>query len=283
MSSVKLFVCSHKDYPVPVHPLLVPLQVGAALAQRQFPGFTQDSTGENISAKNHAYCELTGQYWAWKNARADYIGFFHYRRYLFPDQAEPLPYRLKGSPDQALLQSLGYDSFQGLIEQYDLIMPRGENMFVSVRRHYADSEAHHEKDLDLALSILLEQHPEYRDAAERYLSGTVHYFCNIFVMRWDVFEDYCRWLFPLLEEFDRRADIAGYSIQEQRVDGYLAERLLGIYYTRNRDRLKTLELPRVHFEPSAGKRAVKTLELGLLPPGSLRRSKIKKLKERLLR
>ena len=28
------------------------------------------------------YCELTTQYWAWKNVDAEYIGFCHYRRYF---------------------------------------------------------------------------------------------------------------------------------------------------------------------------------------------------------
>ena len=38
--------------------------------------------GENIYPKNPDYCELTAQYWAWKNIDCDYYGFFHYRRYL---------------------------------------------------------------------------------------------------------------------------------------------------------------------------------------------------------
>ena len=41
-----------------------------------------DNDGENISSKNPMYCELTAQYWAWKNADADYYGFCHYRRYF---------------------------------------------------------------------------------------------------------------------------------------------------------------------------------------------------------
>ena len=31
---------------------------------------------------NSAYCELTTQYWVWKNIDADYYGFIHYRRFL---------------------------------------------------------------------------------------------------------------------------------------------------------------------------------------------------------
>ena len=72
MADIKLFVCGHQPTAVPEHPLLVPLQVGAALAEERFPGFLQDDKGESISAQNRFYCELTAQYWAWKNIRADY-------------------------------------------------------------------------------------------------------------------------------------------------------------------------------------------------------------------
>lgn len=52
MAEIKLFVCCHQQSPVPSHPLLVPIQVGAALAETRFPGFLQDDTGDNISGKN---------------------------------------------------------------------------------------------------------------------------------------------------------------------------------------------------------------------------------------
>lgn len=79
MADIKLFVCCHQQSAVPKHPLLVPIQVGAALSDRRFPGFIPDDTRWNISEKNRSYCELTAQYWAWKNTAADFYGFFHYR------------------------------------------------------------------------------------------------------------------------------------------------------------------------------------------------------------
>lgn len=279
MGDIKLFACGHQYVQVPKHPLLVPIQVGAVLADSHFPGYLHDDTGDNISAKNRSYCELTAQYWAWKNVKAGYYGFFHYRRYLYPDSKAKLPYRVEREASLSLLNKLGYAEFEQLIRQYDIIVPKGENMYVPIREHYANAPYHHLRDLELAERIVRERHPEMAAALDAYLSGTVCYFGNIYIMRREIFHDYCAWLFSVLEEFDRRANILPYSAQEQRVDGYLAERLLGIYINFWRNELKMLELPRVHFY-SETEYAKRKLLNAALPPGSRRRSWVKRMGEK---
>lgn len=66
-----------------------------------------DDTGDNISCKKRCYCELTAQYWTWKNIQADYYGFFHYCRYLYPDIKTKQPYRVERKPDPQLLDKQG--------------------------------------------------------------------------------------------------------------------------------------------------------------------------------
>lgn len=279
MPDIKLFVCCHQQASVPKHPLLVPMQVGTALSDSRFPDFLHDDSGDNISEKNRSYCELTAQYWAWKNIEAEHYGFFHYRRYLYPNTNAKRPYRIEKEPTVSGLDRLGFEDFENLIRKYDIIAPLGENMYVPVREHYANAPFHRLKDLELAEQTVRERHPEMSGAMEAYLNGTVCYFGNIYIMRRDIFREYCEWLFPILEEFDSRADTSGYSPQERRVDGYLAERLFGVYLTFRRSGLNVLELPRVHF--CTGKEYVKRRTLNaLLPPGSRRRAGIKGLKNR---
>ena len=279
MAEIKLFVCCHQPAQVPAHPLLAPIQVGAALADTRFSAFLHDDVGDNISEKNRNYCELTAEYWAWKNVDIDYYGFFHYRRYLYPDLSARRPYRIEREPSIPLLNKLGYQGFSELIQQYDLIVPKGENMYLPVREHYADAPFHHQKDLELIEKIVRQRHPDMIPALERYLSDTICYFGNIFIMKRQIFHDYCTWLFSLLEEFDWWADLSGYSPQERRVDGYLAERLLGVYLTAEQDGLRFLELPRVHFEPSVALWSKKKLLSAALPPGTRRRAMIKSMRK----
>ena len=264
MSEIKLFVCCHEPAEVPSHPLLCPLQVGAALAGEHFPGFAHDDEGENISIKNRTYCELTGQYWAWKNVQADWYGFFHYRRYLYPDVRAKRPYAIVREPDP---EKLGYDRFAGVIEQNDMILPLGEDMCVSVREHYG--RAHRAADLALAEELVRAMHPEMGQALDAYLGGTKQRFGNICIMSRDVFRDYSGWLFPMLAAFDSEA-----SAPAPRADGYIGERLLGIYAAYRAKELRTLELPRAHFY--AGREYYERRVLNaLLPPGTKRRAAIK--------
>lgn len=85
--TVKIIVATHKKYEMPQDAMYLPLHVGAEgkTDQNGNPldlGYQKDNTGENISNKNAAYCELTGLYWAWKNLDTDYTGLAHYRRHF---------------------------------------------------------------------------------------------------------------------------------------------------------------------------------------------------------
>ena len=60
-----IYTLTHKHFTKPDDNMYVPLQVGTAIDSPL--GYLRDDTGDNISALNGYYSELTGLYWIWKN------------------------------------------------------------------------------------------------------------------------------------------------------------------------------------------------------------------------
>ena len=79
---IKILVSCHKDIVTPSSDVFLPVHVGAANTKTSLIGMQPDNEGDNISQRNFTYCELSAQYWAWKNLDADYYGLCHYRRVL---------------------------------------------------------------------------------------------------------------------------------------------------------------------------------------------------------
>lgn len=61
MDKIKILVACHKPAKVYQDEVYTPIQVGKALHPELDLGFITDATGENISALNSQYCELTAQ------------------------------------------------------------------------------------------------------------------------------------------------------------------------------------------------------------------------------
>lgn len=262
VADIKILVACHKCAYVPTMPLLYPIQVGAALADKCLEGMLHDDKGDNISIRNRSFCELTAIYWAWKNLSADYYGLFHYRRYLAFDNS--LKTDEWGNVDvdritEDTLNKFGIieDKMRKSISENDAVVVRARKYtrFNSVAGHrtvYDEYDAvpyQHQKDLDVALEILLEKYPAYRPYANQYMKSNSAFECNMFILRRDIFRDYCEWLFDILFEAERRIDIAQYTCEETRVFGYLAERLCGIYFTRLKaEKYRILELPKIYIK-----------------------------------
>lgn len=243
LNSIKIFVTCKKDSYVPQNSLLVPIQTGAALSTTRFEKMSSDDTGDNISVRNESYAELTAQYWAWKNTDADYIGFFHNRRYLSFSTKEFIEKQNIGVVfehlDSNAIEKLELieKRMREVIQSNDLVVPKpfqfldndefGINR--TVRRQYEMSPDHDVNDLDKAISILLRLYPDYDQVCKEYLCSYEGYYMNIFIMRRDLFHSYCEWLFPILDELYSSIDTSSRSSYGKRVIGYVAERLFGIY------------------------------------------------------
>ena len=206
-----VIIAAHKKSPLPTDPLYMPVQVGAE--SKESIGYTRDDTGDNISAKNPRYSELTGLYWMWKNIRADYRRFFTLNRR-----------RKKHEISDALSSA----QLSKLIPQYKVIVPRKTRYYIeTLYSHY--SHTFFEEHLVITRDIIQQRCPEYTDAFDRTLKQTCGFMYNMMIMQNSLLSDYCAWLFDILFELEDQVDTRGMSEFHQRFCGRISERLFNVW------------------------------------------------------
>ena len=231
-SDVKIIVATHKPYWMPSDPLYVPVHVGAE--GKESLGFTPDNTGDNISSRNANYCELTGLYWAWKNLDCEYLGLAHYRRHFT---------MLRGTSDRRDVMSL--DQARGLLANNDVLLPTKRNYWIE--SNYSQYvHAHHKEDLDTTREIIEERYPNYIKAYDTSMKKTTGHRFNMFIMKKDLADAYCTWLFDVLFELEKRLDISTYNANDKRVFGFVSERLLDVWLETNG--IKSKDIPYIFLE-----------------------------------
>lgn len=206
------------EYPIPKW--ITQIQVGASLCKERVADIL-DCDGENISNKNVNYSELTALYWMWKNRLVcesvddvmEYYGLCHYRRILELSEDDVL--RL-------------WDNDVDVVLPYP--MPYEPNIEAHHRRYLKD------EDWKAVLIALQELQPDYVRALSEILGQRYLYNYNIIVARKKVLEEYCSWLFPILERVEELSVPKGVS-RADRYIGYVGETLLTIYFMYNKKRL----------------------------------------------
>ena len=208
-----IFSVFHKPFPVPQSPDLRPLYVGKA--EEKIPdNALRDNTGDNISALNNNYCELTALYWLWKNYKQDddeIIGFCHYRRYFIPEGFKPFISHffrnnyIKKRTDvdfDALASDKFITSVKALLIRYEFILPYYHhlNRFslagLTIAAHY--KKYHSQKDWQLLKEITCNLYPEYKPSFEKVEKRRKMFIYNMFITRRKNFNRYCEWLFPVM-------------------------------------------------------------------------------------
>lgn len=221
MSDIKIIIATHKAYWMPEDKMYLPVWVGAEKSDLKLP-YAADNTGDNISEKNKYYCELTGLYWAWKNIDADYIGLVHYRRHF----CEGFPIRSKKN------RVIKSEKILFMLKDNDILLPRPRNYLIETNySQYA--HAHHAIDLDTTRHIIQEKYPEYIEAFDNVMKKRTGHRFNMFIMDKAKLDKYCEWLFDILFELENRLDISTYNKNDQRVFGFVSERLLDVWLLTN--------------------------------------------------
>ena len=225
---IKLLVCCHKESEKG-DDLLVTVRAGAALGGEEIQCDFSDDDGENISALNPSYNEMTVAYWAWKNldklGDPDYIGLMHYRRYFYFDARRKDAVLRTDVPKELFREKalITKEHAELLLSHGSFLCPRPAKRR-SVYKQYALT--HDKKDLDLAIDLLKELSPEYTEAAEEYLAGKDNYFFNMFVFSKATFLRYAEFIFPILEAYVAKKGAEGRLFVSERLTGIFIRQLI---------------------------------------------------------
>lgn len=242
----KVFICYNKIYPILKSDILEPIQTGKEQSIFSLD-IVADNTNDNISVKNPYFCELTATYWIWKNVKADIVGLFHYRRFLNFINAETKVHNLTNN--FASQYGITKSNINSILKDYDLIVPvKTKRTKISVYDYY--KREHFASDMDLVLDIIKQKYPSDYKIAENELKNNSQMFIgNLLIANKHVFDVYAEWLFSILFEVEKQIqpEVLQRDVYQQRVYGFLAERLMGVFIATHSN-LKVKQLPMIFVE-----------------------------------
>lgn len=245
--NVKIIIATHKKYRMPSDDMYIPVHVGAegkldSEGKSLSLGYVKDNTGENISSKNPYYCELTGLYWAWKNLKADYIGLAHYRRHFS-----------NGSKSKDLFENvIKYKDIESDLGKIKIFVPKKRHYYIeSLYSHYAHT--HYAEQLDCTREIINRLYPDYVSNYDSVIKRTCGYMFNMMIMEKSLFNNYCEWLFKILDELERTYKPPQMSDFQNRFYGRISEIIFNVWLDNQIENgivkgNEVKELPCIHME-----------------------------------
>ena len=203
--------------------------IQAGRAVNEHTGYLGDDTGDNISDLNVYLNELTALYWIWKNTSEAIVGLCHYRRF-FTTGDETF------SRDKILTQADALNVivsrlFYGTLNQREFIRNDcGEDLTKTIEAIFR--------------KYLLRVQPDYVGALDAVLNSKAVYRSHLFITRREILDAYCKWLFSFLldvtKETLQTVPLDKLSFTPRRLVAFFAERMLHVWLTRQRLRIKEL-------------------------------------------
>lgn len=237
MDNLKIFISTHVDFDAPV--------TGGTYAVVS-PNGCYTGPLEHYTAdlpwvlKDNFYSELYMMTWVSRNIQLpEYVGFCHYSKYFpFLDEIPTMEEILEGNvaavPSQVTVNGNNY-SFYG--------------------------KCHNIEDLETVGRIIMDTRGDYYDAFQTMcdINWLIPY--NMFIMRREHFMAYIQFINGILDEYLKNVgtDIHGYVTRnyrkylkpydknqdityQERIGGFLAERLTTVFFLRNFPSVRTYDL-----------------------------------------
>lgn len=242
MKNIQIIVATHKKYQMPKEDIYLPVYVGAE-EKEKIEGYIPDNQGENISSKNPYFCELTGLYWAWKNLDVDYIGLVHYRRYFTEKR------KVTKDENAKFNCVLTREEVEEKLKNAEVILPKERNYFIeNLYDHYKHTM--YIEPLDKTRKIIEEKYPEYIAEFDKLKTRKKAHMFNMFIMKKEILNEYCEWLFDILFELEKKMEGIEYDSFHARFYGRISELLLDVWINKNQikyEEVRVMDMQNVNW------------------------------------
>ncbi len=113
-----------------------------------------------------------------------------------------------------------------------MILPKKRKYYIeNLYDHYRHTM--YVEPLDKTGEIIKQKYPEYYPEFEKLHKRTSAHMFNMCIMKKDILEGYCNWLFDILFELEKQIDESKYSVFHKRFYGRISELLLDVYINTN--------------------------------------------------
>ena len=288
---IAIFVSQRIDLAceVPNSPIYHPMRCGAIFDESvsNVPG---DNIGDNISHLRKSYCELTVQYWAWKNYDAEYYGLCHYRRYFSFSDILYKQDRFNVIEKETIASASNkYDldntkKIINVVRTYDAVIPTpidirtiltgvpgGERFYPHTVEEFWQAKVDQIdfKCIEALVKVVEKQYPEMYPYLMEYLKGTTIYVGCCYVMKRDLFNQMCEFQFSALAELQKVFDMTRYTGELERQPGFMGEILYATFLLYLKDKKRKLkELQVVFFSQYQVGETPKIQEVEQMPPNN---------------
>lgn len=236
---INIYVIFHKPYIEVSSEIFTPILCKSNKLNENLNMISAD-TGDNIANLNNLYAEFSTFYWVWKNnLTSKYIGFFQYRRYL--SLTDNL---INQKNNLQIVDYFGwnYDNAVNIFKENDILITQ-PNFFngINIKEQYCCW--HDIYYLEKSLEIIKNKYPDYIEDCDKALSKSSGYFCNLFIMRRDIFHQYMSFIMDIFQELE----LCIKSNCQYKLFAYIGERLFNCYieHLRNSTNLRIKEVPRI--------------------------------------
>ena len=229
LSKIKIIVCHHKEAPLIEDYKNKNIYINVFGGKDNYKGNNKfllelvgDNTGDNISNKNHLFNELTTVYWAWKNYESignpEYIGLNHYRRIFNSEDI------------------VDYKNYDVIL--WESILPGIKCGNKTMKEQFL--VWHKQNTINKLFEYIEKYKPEYKFIKD-YFDKKEFFAKNMFIMKKEIFFEYCELLFPFILDLSEKYNMNEYF----RECSFISERISSTIFSELSKKYKTkfLQIP----------------------------------------